>query len=271
MSIVMTALLCAVAYFICYGGNWLIGQNMADQPIVVGPLIGLLLGDLQSGLILGAALQALFIGAVNVGGAISLNPSFGTTLAVAFAILSNGGEDVAIAIAVPLGLLGGLLEIGVNILASLFGNAWDKAADEGNDKKIISLHYGVWVIKNIVLSSVIFVSVLAGSGPVTSFVKNLPEFITDGLSVVGGLLPAVGFAMLLKMVWSNKLAVYYFLGFVLVAYLKLPLIAVAVIGVVVAVVIAGIDKQLLDTKKMVSQGGSLSTSVEESEEEDFLL
>ena len=67
-TIIIAAFLCGLAEFICYGGNWLLGQNMADQPIVVGTLVGLFLGDLQTGIILGAMLEATFIGVVNVGG-----------------------------------------------------------------------------------------------------------------------------------------------------------------------------------------------------------
>lgn len=267
MSIVMAAFLCALAEFICFGGDWLIGQNMADQPIVIGPLVGLFLGDLQTGLILGASLEALFIGAVNVGGAVSLNPSFGTVLAVAFAILGNGGTKVAIALAVPLGLLGGMLEVGMNILCAFFGDAWDKAAEAGNERRIVSLHYGVWLFKYVVISLVVFVTVIIGVKPVSVFVKNLPGFVENGLAVTGGLLPAVGFAMLLSMIWSKKLAVFYLLGFVLVAYLKLPLIAVASIGLVFAVVFALYDKDILDAK---NHNGQKLGEAADQEEEDFL-
>lgn len=269
MSTLTAALLCALAYFICFGGNWLIAQNMADQPIVVGSLVGWLLGDLQTGLIIGAALQALFIGAVNVGGAVSLNPSFGTTLAIAFTILSGGDTEFAIAIAVPLGLLGGLLEIGMNILCSGFGTAFDKAAETGDEKRIIFLHYGVWFLKYFIFSIVIFISVIAGATPVLNFVNSLPEFITNGLGVVAGLLPAVGFAMLLKMVWASKLAVYYVLGFVSVTYLKLPLIAVATFGIIAAIIQVSIDQDLLKLKQSAFASAT-NLNTEELEEEDFL-
>ena len=52
------ALLSALSYFICYGGNWIFGQSMSDRPIVIGAFTGLLLGDLYQGLIIGAALEA---------------------------------------------------------------------------------------------------------------------------------------------------------------------------------------------------------------------
>lgn len=268
-NIVWVAFACALTEFICYGGDWAFAQVMTDQPIVVGPLIGLMLGDLKTGLILGAMLEATFIGAVNVGGAISLNPSVGTVLATAYAIVAGGSTKEAVALAVPLGLLGGMLEIGMNSLCALFGNSWDKAADEGNEKKLVALHWGVWFFKMFIISLVIFLVVLIGIKPVAAGVKALPAFVENGLALTGGLLPAVGFAMLLSMVWESKLCVWYFFGFVLVEYLNLPLLAAGVLGLVFVVTFAFYDKDILDAKKS-GGSGSAQPETSEEEEEDFL-
>lgn len=259
------AFLLAVVMFVTFGGNWLLGQNMADRPIVVGALVGLVLGDLKSGIIMGAALEAVFMGAVNVGGATPLNPSFATVLGVGFAIISGSGVEIATTLSVPLGLLGGLMESMMNIVISLFAGQFDEAAKQGEQKKIIFLHYGLWFLRYIVFSAVVFIAVILGAAPVKVFVESIPEVIMNGLATTGGLLPAVGFAMLLKMLWNTRLAVFYFLGFVLVAYLKLPLIALAVIGCVIAVVIAMRDKEILDAKNMFAASQNRAIS----EEEDF--
>ena len=77
--------------------------------------------------------------------------------------------------------------------------------------------------------------------------------------------------MLLKMVWSGKLAVFYIFGFVMIEYMKLPLIALAALGVVFAVVIALNDRELLLIKNKKSSSGDESASdVATDEEEDFL-
>jgi mannose PTS system EIIC component len=93
--------------------------------------------------------------------------------------------------------------------------------------------------------------------------------IMNGLSVAGNLLPAVGMAMLLRMLWENKIAVFFFLGFVLVAYLKLPLVAVAVIAFIVAVLIAQRDYQLNKLEKMKPAAAVQTASNVDQEEEDF--
>ena len=65
---------------ICYGGNWILGQCMIERPIVVGLVAGILMGDISAGCIIGASLEAIFMGAVNIGGAISAEPVTATVL-----------------------------------------------------------------------------------------------------------------------------------------------------------------------------------------------
>ena len=92
----------------------------------------------------------------------------------------------------------------------------------------------------------------------------------NGLTVCGGLLPAVGMAMLMKMLWDKKICMFYFLGFVLAAYLNLPLIALAVLGVIIAVSIAMNDYKL---SQLASQRVAVQTNegyeLDEEEEEFF--
>lgn len=57
----------------------------------------------------------------------------------------------------------------------------------------------------------------------------------NGLTVAGNLLPAVGMAMLLRMLWS-KILLWFFFGAVVMAYLELPLIAIAAVGTIIAIV-----------------------------------
>ena len=64
----LNAFLVALAVFICVGGAELIGFTMLNRPIVIGPLVGLFLGDLHTGVMIGASLEAVFMGVVNIGG-----------------------------------------------------------------------------------------------------------------------------------------------------------------------------------------------------------
>lgn len=265
------ALLAALAVFICFGGNYLTGQSMMERPLVVGLVTGLLMGDLKVGVLMGASLEAIFLGNVNIGGVIAAEPVTATTLATTFAIISNIEQKAALTLAVPIGMLAAFVVMFLkNVFMNIFAPMLDKAARDNNQKLIVTLHYGTWVIYYLIIASISFVGILVGSGPVKLFVENIPQNVMNGLSAAGGLLPAVGFAMLMKLLWDNKLAVFYLLGFILTAYLQLPAVAVAVLGVVICVISAQRDlefKNLMVVRSNVSQSNDLTTK--EAEEEDF--
>ena len=104
------------------------------------------------------------------------------------------------------------------------------------------------------------------SGPVNLFVESIPQNLMNGLSAAD--FTAVGFAMLMKLLWDNKLAVFYILGFVLTAYLQLPAVAVAVIGTVICVVSAQRDVEFRDILKKPAASSAVE-GAKEIEEEDF--
>lgn len=66
------------------------------------------------------------------------------------------------------------------------------------------------------------------------------------------------------------MAVWYFLGFILVEYVKLPLLVVGIIGLVFAVVFAFYDKDIFDLKHQKNAAIVNNKTSNEQEEEDFL-
>ena len=264
----MHALMAALSVFICFAGNYLTGQSMMERPLVVGLVTGILMGDMKTGILMGAALEAVFLGNVNIGGVIAAEPVTATTLATTFAIISHVETKAAITLAIPIGMLAAFVVMLLkNVLMNVFAPALDDAARENNQKKIVALHYGTWVLYYLIISAISFLGVLLGSGPVNALVENIPAKLMNGLSAAGGLLPAVGFAMLMKLLWDNKLAVFYLLGFILTAYLKLPAVAVAVVGVVICVVTSQRDLQISNLVLAGPKGSGQMTK--EDEEEEF--
>lgn len=264
-----TALLAALSYFICYGGNWLLGQCMIERPIVAGAITGLLLGDLPTGLILGASLEAIFMGAVNIGGQISAEPCAATVFAVTFGAASGMDASAALALAVPIGILSAFVSMFINNIAfNYFVPFIDKYAEENNVKAISRLNYGCWFLRFFIFSVLMFVGVYLGAEAVDKLVAAIPSNIMTGLSVAGQFMPAVGFAILMKMLWSKEIAIYYFLGFILVIYFKLPLVAVSALGVIIVLAIGARDMQLI---KLQNAGASLGAQSNNTDDlEDFL-
>ena len=212
----LNAFLVALAVFICVGGAELIGFTMLNRPIVIGPLVGLFLGDLHTGVVVGASLEAVFMGVVNIGGASAAEPGIATAVGTAFAIMLGKGSEVALTLALPIGILGLQIKTVLYIfVVGMFAKTFDRLAAEGKERQIIFLHYGLWTVNWALYSLVAFLGILFGSDAVSALLEAIPEVVMNGLTVCGGLLPAVGMAMLMKMLWDKKICMFYFLGFVL--------------------------------------------------------
>jgi PTS system mannose-specific IIC component len=266
-----TALLAMLAAFISIGGNYLFGQCMSERPLVAGFIAGLIFGDVGTGVIVGAALEAIFMGAVNVGGAVTAEPVTATTLAVVFVVVMHMDQGVAIALAVPIGLLAGLLYEFIHLSLSSLGAPFiDRAAASGKEKNIKLVHFLGWFIKYTICCIPTFLGVLLGAEPVSQMIDQVPDTVIAGFTASGNLLPAIGMAMLLKMLWDKKLAVYFLLGFILVSYLSLDMVGVAAFAFVIVVVAVLRDKQNLDLQhKFKSKALPISSSKDDDEEAFF--
>ena len=63
------ALLVAFAYWITWLIDGILGWQTMTRPIVLGTVIGLLCGDLKAGVIMGASLEAVYMGISGIGAA----------------------------------------------------------------------------------------------------------------------------------------------------------------------------------------------------------
>ncbi len=232
----LNAFLVALAVFICVGGAELIGFTMLNRPIVIGPLVGLFLGDLHTGVIIGASLEAVFMGVVNIGGASAAEPGIATAVGTAFAIMLGKGSEVALTLALPIGILGLQIKTVLYIfIVGMFAKTFDRLAAEGKEKQIIALHYGLWAVNWFLYSLFAFFGILFGSDAVSALLDAIPDVV-------------------------------------LAAYLNLPLIALAVIGVIIAISIGMNDyklNQLAAQRVAVSPAGSADEYLDEEEEEFF--
>lgn len=259
------AIIVALVVFLTVGGQELLGFTMIGRPIVIAPLIGLLLGDLHTGLLVGAALETVFMGVVNIGGASSAEPGLAAALATAFAIQMGGRIEVAIALAVPLGIIGLQIKTILYVLVvGPFAAKFDRLAEQGDANGIKNLHFGLWGLQWFLYSLIPFFALLVGSKATQRVLEMIPDVILHGLSIAGGLLPAVGMAMLMKILWDNNISVYYFLGFLIIAYFKVPLIAVAVMAVIIAVVVAQGDISKMKLEKEIAKKATGNVAIDTS-------
>lgn len=246
--------------------EYIFGSNMLERPIVTGPLVGLILGDPVQGVIIGGTLELAFMGVMYIGGAVSMNVLVGGVVGTALALISNSGVEVATTLAIPVGILYNLMERGYYIVIQYFVAQADKAAEEGSPHKVAVAHYSTFALWATFTFLVIFISILVGSSAIQALVDSIPQIIIDGLQAGTLLLPALGFALLINLIWNQKIAAFYFIGFVLSAYLNLDTMAVAILGGCIAVLFYffGNESQKVDSSSNIE-------SLEKNQERHSLL
>lgn len=233
---IITAILLSSFIALLVTENYGYGYWMISRPIFAGPLIGLILGDIKTGLFVGATIELMYMGILPIGGSVPPNAQIAGTISTVFAITS-GNADLGIALALPIGTLAQLLiMLAWNINIYLMHKA-DHYIDQGNIRAIEKIHLLGIPIFFIVFFIPSFLAIYFGSDFVSSLVAAMPKVFSDGISMAAKLLPAVGMAMLLKMMDFKKYWCFFLGGLILVGYLNLNQTAIALIALVISVAI----------------------------------
>ncbi len=210
------------------------GLTHIHRPLVSGMVIGLILGDLQTGLITGATLELIFLGAMPVGGAQPPNVVIGGVAGTVLAITSGLSPTAAVGIAIPFAVfVQGLITLYFTIFVPVMH--WvDRQIEAGKGESAIprANYFGMLVL--FVMYAFVAMIITIGGTQSAALLNRMPEWVTHGLSVGGGMLTAVGLAILLKIMFSMRYAVYLALGFILVTFFDAQLLPVAGIAVIIA-------------------------------------
>lgn len=183
------------------------------QPIVMGPLVGAILGDVNTGLIVGATYQLMTIGNMPIGGAQPPNAVIGGIMATVFAVTAGLTPTAAVAAAIPFALLG---QYGVTLLFTAMSPLMTKAdqyAADANPGGIDRINYFAMAVLGTIFGVIVLVFFFAGATYGNIIAESIPKWIMDGLSAAGGMMKYVGFAILLKVMMSRQLWGFYFAGF----------------------------------------------------------
>ena len=210
------------------------GLTHIHRPLVTGAVVGLILGDFETGLKAGAALELVWAGMVPLAGAQPPNVVIGGIIGTAFAILTKQAPEVAVGIAVPFAVAAqGCITLLFTIYSPIM-HKMDDYARKADTKSIDRLNYLGPVILFVFYFVISFLPIYFGAEQAQRIVEMMPEWLIGGLSVAGGIMPAVGFGMLLKIMFKVEYAPFFAIGFIAAAYLNLPILAVAAIGLSIA-------------------------------------
>lgn len=187
------------------------------QPIVSGAVIGAILGDLPTGLVVGGTYQLMTIGNMPVGGAQPPNAVIGGVMAVVFAIGSKMDVNAAMGLAVPFAVLGQYMVTLLFTVMSPMMSVADKMAEKGDHKGIVRLNWLAMGALGLLFAIVCTIGLVGGSamGEALTALFDKAPWIMAGLGAAGGMMRFVGFAVLLRIMLSNEHWGIYFAGFTL--------------------------------------------------------
>ncbi|WP_179234240.1 PTS mannose/fructose/sorbose transporter subunit IIC [Heyndrickxia coagulans] len=244
LNIVQMILVFIVAFLA--GMEGILDQFQFHQPLVACTLIGLVTGNLVPCIILGGTLQMIALGWANIGAAVAPDAALASVASAIILVLSGAGKagvSSAIAIAVPLAVAGLLLTIVVRTIATGIVHLMDAAAREGNIRTVEFWHIVAICLQGLRIAIPAVLVLAIGAGPVRDLLSAMPTWLTDGLAIGGGMVVAVGYAMVINMMATREVWPFFAIGFVLATVSQITLIGLGGIGVSLALIYLALSKQ----------------------------
>lgn len=250
---VQSGLICALVWLFVQGVDRLLSWQTLQRPIVTATLTGLLLGDMKTGLVMAASLEAIFMGISAIGGSIPADACASSIVAVAYTILTGADVETGLALAMPIGtLMASVNELWKPVQASL-APYWERLAGSGNVKSFRTqvIAFGLFCDR-MPQAIVLFAAIAYGVAGLESVMGGMPAFIMRGLSAASGMMTGIGFAILVSMIWNKEIGWFFFIGYVLQKYLEMPTVAIAIIAAVVAYVYFNTEKKINDARQALA-------------------
>ena len=236
---ISTLQIIAIFLFSCIAGmGSVLDEFQTHRPLIACTVIGLILGDLKTGIMLGGTLELIALGWMNVGAAQSPDSALASIISAILVIVGQQSIATGIAIALPVAAAGQVLTVFARTITVVFQHAADKAAEEARFRTLDILHVSALGVQALrVAIPALIVSLFVSADMVSNMLSAIPEFVTRGFIVV------VGYAMVLRMMGVKYLMPFFFLGFLAGGYLDLSLLAFGGVGVIMALLYIQLNPQ----------------------------
>lgn len=236
-------------------------DDMATQlirrPLLIATVVGLIMGDLKTGLLIGATLEVMWMGIGNVGAYSAPDMITGTAIGTALGI-SSGGVATAVALAVPTSLLAQQLLVLYKSGIIALNPIANRMAEEGDFDKLFKINYVPMAIVFLIRAVPTFLAVYLGAGVIDQVVAALPDVIMNGLGIAGKIIPAVGIGLLMQMmIKKGEMWAFLICGFALAVYMNLSILAITLISLPLAILydMAAQEKKTAPVETNEEDGG----------------
>lgn len=258
-------------------GGSSIGNYTLGRPLIGGLVCGIILGDIPTGILVGTAMQVVYIALVTPGGTVSADVRAVSYIGIPLAMValssyglsanSSDGAALATSFGTMVGTLGTVLFYGTATMNLVWQHIGWKAVEKRDYKKLYLVDWVFPWISHICFSFIpTVVMCKLGANVVDAIKKALPM---DGIAMktlftVGALLPCVGIAILLKQIVRTVVDfIPYLFGFTLAASLGINLVSATVVAGMFAILIYKL--KILQLRKPVAAAGGYEFDDEEEE------
>lgn len=197
---------------------------------IIGMFTGIIMGDMNTGLVIGGTFQLMSLGVAALGGASAPNYGLATIIGTFIAVRTNTGIEAAIAVGLPVGLLAIQLEVVVRIINNFMVHKMQDYNNAGQWGKMNTIAWVGPLLCALQTALPTIVVVAFGADVVNFILQVIPAWVTDGLSIAAGILPVVGIGMLMRYMPIKKFLPFVLAGFVFSAYMGLPVLGIAILG-----------------------------------------
>ncbi|MFT4105586.1 MAG: PTS sugar transporter subunit IIC [Lacrimispora sp.] len=239
MSVLTLAVCMGIYYWFCRLRFGYTFSSMLLQPVVIGVFVGLLTGNMELSMKIGAGLQLVYLGVTSTpGGNVPSDPALAGCIAIPLGVMSNMTPEVAIALAIPFGVIGVFVDQLRRSTNAIWVHMADRYAEKADTKGILRAAFLYPAIAGFIIRfPIVFAIDFFGVTAVEKLISVLPRWLMHSFEIMGGILPALGFAITLSVIGKKSLVPFFIIGFFAVMYLQLDTMAVAIFATCMALLL----------------------------------
>lgn len=208
------------------------GYNAISRPVTAGLITGIVMGDIQTGMVIGGTMELLVLGVGTFGGATIPDYFTATLVGTALSVVGGLSPEEGVALALPVAVLMVQLDIFGRMANTFVLQKAKKYAEVGDFKGIKKMNIMGIIPWGLSRAIPIFIVLVLGSQAIDSIISAIPASLMTGLGVAAGILPVVGIAILLRYLPFKNLFVYFLIGFILAAAFGQNLLMITILGAI---------------------------------------
>lgn len=243
-----TLLMATVMGFLYWICNGTVGYTLwmgFGTPFAMGLFAGMIYGDVTTGIILAGSIKLIFLGVIAPGGQLPSDENIAAACIIPIALKTGMSTEVALTLAIPVAMLGAFLYNLKKIVNIHFVKMADESAENVDLKGLWRSAFTWPMVANFILFFMpVFLVNIFGENIVKPVLDVIPKWLMSGLEVAGGVLPAIGFAMIMIMIGKKQYIPFFIIGYFITVVSNLNVLVSIILAISVALIIIFLKREL---------------------------